>query len=200
MQIRTFTGAAVAPHLAGVAALRIAVFRAWPYLYDGDEDYEARYLAAYAASPDSLFVLAFDGERVVGASTGVPLAHEGEAFTRPFAGRGIGVEEVFYFGESVLLPEYRGQGVGHRFFDERERQARSLPGTRWTAFAAVDRDEHDPRRPPGHRGNEAFWAKRGYVRQPGMTMTLSWKEIGAGQETPHPLTFWLRPLDAAPAR
>ena len=194
MQIRTFTGAAVAPHLADLAALRIAVFRDWPYLYDGHAEYEAGYLSTYARSPESLFVLAFDGARVVGASTGVPLAHEGEAFRAPFAARGIEADSVFYFGESVLLTEYRGQGLGHRFFDEREGYARSLRRFAWTAFAAVDREADDARRPAAHRGNEAFWAKRGYLRQPGMTMRLGWKEVGDSVEAEHALTFWLRPL------
>lgn len=194
MQIRTFTGAAAAPHLADLAALRIAVFRDWPYLYDGDAAYEAEYLSIYARSPESLFVLAFDGGRVVGASTGVPLAHEGEAFRAPFAARGIHADSVFYFGESVLLPEYRGQGIGHRFFDEREGYARSLGRFAWTAFAAVDREEDDARRPAAHRGNDAFWARRGYVRQPGMAMRLAWKEVDGTAEAGHALTFWLRPL------
>ena len=61
------------------------------------------------------------------------------------------------------------------------------------AFAAVDRDDDDPRRPAGHRGNEAFWATRGYVRQPGMTMQLGWNERERG-EIAHPLTFWTRSL------
>jgi len=199
VQVETFTGSAVAPHLAALAQLRIAVFRDWPYLYDGDAGYEAGYLATYARSPESLFVLAFDDGRVVGASTGLPLAHEGEAFTRPFAERGIDVDSVFYFGESVLLPAWRGRGLGHRFFDEREAVARSRGRFAWTAFAAVDRDADDPRRPPAHRGNEAFWAKRGYARQPGMTMRLAWKEVGAEDDRDHALTFWLRPLSASSA-
>jgi GNAT superfamily N-acetyltransferase len=188
LRIETFTGTGVAPHLAAVAALRIAVFRDWPYLYDGTPEYEASYLAAYARSPESLFVLAFDGDRVVGASTGVPLAHEGETFLRPFADPA----QVFYFGESVLLHEYRGRGIGHRFFDEREAYARKLGRFAMTAFAAVDRDTPAP---AGHRGNEAFWAKRGYVRQPGMSMRLAWKEVGSLDEVDHVLTFWTRALD-----
>ena len=64
-----------------------------------------------------------------------------------------------------------------------------------TAFAAVDRDDADPRRPAGHRGNEAFWRKRGYRRQPGMTMRLAWNETGRG-EVEHALTFWTRTLEA----
>lgn len=195
--IGLFRGPDIAPYLGDVARLRVAVFRDWPYLYEGDEDYERGYLAAYAGSPDSVFVLAMDGGRVVGASTGLPLGEDTEAFQRPFAQAGIAVQEVFYFGESVLLPAYRGRGIGHAFFDRREAHARALGRFRWTAFCAVDRDEADPRRPDGHRTNDAFWRKRGYARSEGMTMHLPWAEVGRG-EVVHPLTFWLRPLEAAP--
>ena len=192
--IRAFHGDAITPWLPDVARLRIAVFRDFPYLYDGDEAYEQRYLATYAACVDSVFVLAFDDGRVVGASTGIPLRDDGEAFQQPFRARGIDVDRVFYFGESVLLPDFRGRGIGHAFFDERERHARTLGRFTHTAFAAVDRNGDDPRRPPGHRGNDIFWQKRGDVRQPGMTMHLAWKEHGEAGESEKPLTFWLRDL------
>jgi GNAT superfamily N-acetyltransferase len=195
--IQVYTGPQVAPHLDAVAELRIAVFRDWPYLYAGDHEYEKKYLATYAESPESLFVLAFDGGRVVGASTGIPLTDETAAFQQPFLDRGIPLSDVFYFGESVLLPDYRGQGLGHRFFDEREGYARRLGRFAMTAFCAVERDDGDPRRPPGHRGNEAFWAKRGYQPQQDMFCRLEWQEIGHDVASCHRLRFWLRPLDAA---
>jgi len=193
--LQSLSGAALLPHLDAVAALRIAVFRDWPYLYDGDAAYEREYLAAYAQSPRSVVVLARDGDAVVGASTGIPLGEDSAEFQAPFHARGIDVGKVFYCGESVLLPQYRGRGLGHAFFDAREAHARALGGFEWTAFAAVDRDEADPRRPAGLRGNEAFWSRRGYARQPGMTMQLHWNEIDHG-DIQHPLTFWLRPLEA----
>ena len=197
IDIRTFSGGAIAPHLDAVAALRIAVFRDWPYLYAGDADYEKKYLATYAESPHSLFVLAFHGERVVGASTGIPLADETAAFQQPFLDRGIALERVFYFGESVLLADYRGRGLGHRFFDEREAYARRLGGFDLTAFCAVERKADDPRRPPGHRDNDAFWLKRGYQRQADMFCQLEWQEIGQTLPNCHRLRFWLRPLETA---
>ncbi|NYH49149.1 UNVERIFIED_ORG: GNAT superfamily N-acetyltransferase [Xanthomonas campestris] len=191
--VETVRGTQVLPHLAAVAQLRIVVFRAWPYLYDGDADYERGYLAAYAASPDSVFVLARDGDAVIGASTGLPLLDDSEAFHAPFRAAGIDPASVFYFGESVLLPDYRGQGIGHAFFDRREAHARALGRFALTAFCAVERAEDDPRKPADHRPNEVFWRKRGYAPQADMRVQLAWAELQHG-EIDHSLRVWTRPL------
>jgi GNAT superfamily N-acetyltransferase len=197
INVQAFTGAAVTPHLDAVAALRIAVFRDWPYLYDGDRDYESNYLATYAKSPESLFVLAFDGERVIGAATGIPLVDEVASFQQPFIERGIDLASVFYFGESVLLRPYRGQGLGHRFFNEREGYARRLGRFAMTAFCSVERAAADPRRPDGFRPNDAFWTSRGYARQDDMLCHVDWQELGHEAQSAHALRFWLRPLETA---
>lgn len=196
MQIRTFIGADVGEHLDAVARLRIEVFRDWPYLYQGDDpDYERRYLQAYARSPGSVFVLAIsDQGQVVGASTGIPLADDDAAFREPFVACGMDPEQVFYCGESVLLPAWRGQGIGHRFFDEREAHARRL-GKRWSAFCAIERAAEDPRRPADYRPNDTFWRKRGYQPQAGMRCHLDWNEVDQGR-CRHTLRFWLRELPA----
>lgn len=194
LRLDVFHGETIAPHLDAVAALRIAVFADYPYLYEGDLDYERGYLQRYARSPRSLFVLARDGEAVVGASTAILLADDAETFQAPFRAAGIDPATVFYFGESVLRRDYRGRGIGHGFFDAREARAREL-GLAVCAFCAVDRAADDPRRPADYRGNEVFWGKRGYLRQPGMYCTLDWPEPGLG-DVRHTLTFWLRRLAA----
>src|SRR5690606_23143734 len=68
--------------LGEVARLRIEVFRDFPYLYDGDLGYEEEYLRTYVQSPRSVIVLARDGDRIVGASTAIPLADESEELQR----------------------------------------------------------------------------------------------------------------------
>ena len=197
MALRIVRGAEVGPFLPDLARLRIGVFREWPYLYAGNEAYERAYLEVYVRSPDSLFVLAMDGERIVGASSGLPLADDAEAFRAPFEAAGIDLARVFYFGESVLLPEYRGRGLGHAFFDAREAHATALGRFDWTAFCAVDREAPDPRRPADYRGNEALWGKRGYVRRDDLRCSLGWPEAEGGPDVGHSLTVRLRAFSRA---
>ncbi|MCD0280021.1 GNAT family N-acetyltransferase [Xanthomonas melonis] len=191
--VEAVSGNAALPYLDAVAQLRIAVFRAWPYLYEGDAAYERDYLAAYAASPQSVFVLARDGDAVIGASTGLPLLDDSEAFHAPFRAAGIDPASVFYFGESVLLPAYRGRGIGHAFFDRREAHARALGRFALTAFCSVERTPDDPRKPADYRPNDAFWRKRGYAPQPDMQVRLAWAELQRGQ-IDHSLSVWTRAL------
>ena len=197
LRLETATGAAIAPWLPALAELRIAGFREWPYHYEGHEAYEAEYLGVYPATPDSVVVLAFDGERVVGATSGLPLAAEAEAFRAPFEAAGMDVARVFYLAESVVRPEYRGRGLGAAFFDAREAHARQLGRFEWTAFCAVERAADDPRRPVDHRGNEGLWGRRGYVRRDDLRCRLAWPEIGGAGEIDHTLVFRLRRHEAA---
>ncbi|GLZ87368.1 GNAT family acetyltransferase [Metapseudomonas resinovorans] len=194
MQIRLLQGAAIAPHIDDLARLRLTVFREFPYLYDGTLEYEARYLATYAKSAESLFVLALDGERVVGASTGLPMADETEAFQRPFREQGWDPQRIFYFGESVLQAEYRGTGLGVRFFAEREAYARRLGRFAHCAFCAVERPATHPRRPPGYQPLNAFWARRGYRHHPELRTEYHWRDLDEDTESAKPMSFWLKEL------
>lgn len=194
LRVAPLTGEALRAALPQLAALRIRVFRDWPYLYDGSEDYERRYLATYAASSGSVIVGAFDGERAVGAATALPLAHETDNVTAPFRARGLDPERIFYFGESVLLPEYRGRGIGVAFFAEREKHARGLGGFTHACFCAVQRAADDPRRPAGHVPLDDFWRRRGYAPVPGLTCRIAWRETGEPAESAKTMRFWMRAL------
>jgi hypothetical protein len=109
-------GAAIEPYLDDLAALRIEVFREYPYLYEGTPEYEQRYLRAYSESPRSVVVLARERGHVVGASTAMPLAEHSEQVAPALAAAGYEPATVYYFGESVLRASYRGRGLGHAFF------------------------------------------------------------------------------------
>lgn len=189
--VRPLTGAEILAAIDDLARLRIAVFAAWPYLYDGDPCYEAEYLREFVAAPDGVLVAAFAGERIVGAATASPMRAQKAEFRAPFEERGIDTETLFYFGESVLLPEWRGQGIGHAFFDHREAQAARC-GASATTFAAVIRPEDHPARPSGYAPLDPFWRKRGYAPVPGFVTELPWKEHGEAAESPKPMQYWMR--------
>lgn len=198
LRIENLTGASIVPALADVARLRIEVFREWPYLYDGSLAYEHDYLAGFAASRDALIVAAWDGARIVGAATAAPLTGHTADFALLFANHGIDPERVFYCGESVLLPGYRGSGVGRSFFERREAHARACTGSKGPfeliAFCAVMRAVDDPRVPAGYRPLDEFWSRRGYRAASGLVGRYAWKEIGAAEETEKPMQFWMKPL------
>jgi GNAT superfamily N-acetyltransferase len=170
------------------------VFRAFPYLYDGDLDYEARYIASFAASPNAVVVTAFDGASVVGASTAAPMATQMDEVTAPFRARGWDLSRTFYFGESVLRASYRGQGIGVRFFQEREAHARAC-GASTATFCAVIRGADHSSRPAGYVPLDAFWRKRGYAPAPGLLCHIGWREIGEAAESPKAMQFWTKRLD-----
>ena len=193
LDVQVLKGAALAAALGDVAALRISVFRDFPYLYDGDEAYERRYLSAYRDAPGAILVGAFDGPWLVGASTGTPLASHDPAFSAPLKEAGFDVARIFYCAESVLLKPYRGQGVGHRFFEIREAHARDL-GLEFSAFCGVVRAEDHPGRTADYRPLDGFWSRRGYAPIPGAVASFSWEEVGSEEEVPHDLQFWIRKL------
>lgn len=192
IRVARLTGEALGAALDDVARLRIEVFRAYPYLYDGDADYERAYLQTYRDSPDAILVGAFDGSRLVGASTGTPMEDHAE-FATAFAGQDIDLKDIFYCAESVLLPDYRGQGVGHAFFDHREAHGRVL-GRKYSAFCGVVRGVDHPLRPAGYEPLDAFWRKRGYAPVEGAVANYRWKDLDQQDETDHALQFWMREL------
>lgn len=194
LRVAPLHGAELEAALPDLAELRIAVFRAFPYLYEGDRDYEIGYLSAYAQDPGAIVVGAWDGDRMVGAATGEPMSGAHPEWSAPFQARGYDIADVFYCGESVLLPDYRGRGVGHAFFDHREARARAL-GKAICAFCAVVRPPDHPARPAGYQPLDGFWTKRGYAPEPGLEAVFDWKEVGVSEETPHRLQFWLRRLE-----
>lgn len=193
LRVETLSDAALRAALPDLAQLRIVVFRAYPYLYDGDLDYERGYLSSYAEAPGAVVIGAYDGARLVGAATAAPLSGEKGEWTEPLAARGVDLDTVFYCGESVLLPEYRGRGVGHAFFDQREAAGRAL-GMTFSCFCSVIRPEDHPARPEGYRPLDGFWRARGYAPVEGAVAVFSWREVGRAEEVEHRLQYWGRAL------
>lgn len=181
-----------------IAGLRIKVFKEFPYIYDGSAQYEVKYLERYIDAYDAAFIGAFvenDGEKMIGVATCLPLAQEDDFVKKPFIQNNINLEEIFYFGESVLLPEFRGQGIGHQFFNQREKYALSFKNIKKTTFCAVQRPDDHPLRPANYRPLDTFWNSRGYFKDPELSSQFSWQDHGEKVETIKNMIYWVKQWD-----
>lgn len=195
VEVTALTGAAVRAVLPDLARLRIEVFRDWPYLYQGTYDYEQDYLANFAACEGAIIVAALDAGAVVGAATAAPMSSgHAEELVAPLAAAGHDISKLFYLGESVLLRAYRGRGLGHTFFDQREAHACALGAFTHAVFCGVKRPDAHPLQPPGYVPLDGFWRKRGYAPMPGIVGSLSWRDVGEASETAKPMQYWIKAL------
>lgn len=193
-RIETLRGGDAIRYLKDLAELRIRVFRDFPYLYDGDFEYEKKYLNTYFSCPESFVALCRVEDRIVGAATAIPMKYEEESFKSPFLRDGLDPSKICYFGESVLLPEYRGLGIGKAFMKARIDFAHSYPEVQYAVFCAVVRDADHPKQPIGYRPLNSFWEGMGFKMLPGMETKYSWKEIGESQESEKKMQFWINEL------
>lgn len=177
-----------------LAALRIEVFRDFPYLYEGSFEYEKDYLQTYVNSDRAFLFAVFDNEKMVGATTCIPLIDETAEVKEPFEDVGMNLDDIFYFGESILNKECRGKGIGKQFFEQREKHAASFENYTTTCFCAVDRPKNHPLRPEAYAPLDEFWKNRGYKKSKVLKSKFSWKDINEPHETKKTMIYWLKKI------
>lgn len=194
VRIAPLTGEDLAAWLPELARLRIEVFREFPYLYDGSTTYEEKYLRTYAETPGAVIVGASADGRPIGAATGLPMRGEPDHVTGPLKAAGYDIGRLFYFGESVLEPAWRGQGIGVRFMAERKAWARNLGGFEHAVFCAVQRPADHPRRPAGHVPLDDFWRRRGFAPIEGLACAFIWQDLDEAAASPKSMGYWIKRL------
>lgn len=190
-QFKVIHAADIANYLDDLAALRIKVFREYPYLYEGDFNYEKKYLSVYLKSPQSMLIIAFFENKVIGISSALPLKDEAPELTAPFIKHKLDLNQFYYLGESVLLPEFRGRGIYKHFFAARESIAKEH-GLKQAVFAAVKREDITP--PINYIPLDNIWHRFGYQKNTLLQTQLGWKDIGKMHSTDKTMEFWMKPL------
>ena len=192
MIYKTFKSKEIESVFDDLAHLRITVFKDYPYLYSGTIEYEKEYLKIYSKSDRSFLFTVYDGDKMVGATTCIPLTDETEEVKKPFLDLGMDIDSIFYFGESILLSQYRGLGLGNRFFDERESHAEHFGSFKMTCFCAVARPNNHPMKPDNYRPLDEFWTKRGYHKEVALESKFEWLDINESVSTFKSMIYWTK--------
>lgn len=194
IKIRTLTGAAIRTYIPSIAKLRMEILKEFPYLIAGSPEEDAQYLKRLSQSKDSIAILVFDGPKIIGVSTGIPLKEERPQFQKPFLEKSDNPADYYYFGVSALLKEYRGRGLAHHFFDLREHHVKNLKRYKKICFTIASRPQNHPKRPLDYVPLDAFWKKRGYIEHQNLIATFPWREIEEETPSPKKLHFWTKNL------
>jgi len=193
LEILRLNGSEARKYVKELGLLRLKVFFDYPYLYEGSLDYEIQYLETYFKAKHSIVVLLKEDNKIIGATTGIWASEEEASFREPFRKHGLNPDDVFYFGESVLLPEYRGKGYGKIFFEEREEFARSLSFIKYLSFCGVVRKDH-PLEPNGYKPLDTFWQAQGFKKADGLVTEYHWKDRGDEKETNKQMQYWIKEI------
>jgi hypothetical protein len=174
--------------------LRIEIFREFPYLYDGNLDYEKEYLKTYSKASSSMILVVFDQNQIIGASSCLKLIEETPEVILPFIKANFDLNSIVYFGESLLKSSYRGQGIGKVFFEEREKHALTFQEITTACFCAVKREHDHPLKPHEYIPLDNFWNQRNYSKQASLISEFEWKDTNENQPSIKIMEYWTKQL------
>ncbi len=189
---KSFKGNDIESVFDELAYLRITVFKDYPYLYEGSISYEKEYLKIYSNSEKSFLFGVYNENKMIGATTCIPLSDETLEVIKPFQEAGFDINSIFYFGESILLKPFRGLGIGNLFFDEGENHARSFGTYKTTCFCSVSRPDNHPLKPENYEPHDKFWNKRGYQKNENLQSKFEWLDIDENISTLKPMIYWTK--------
>lgn len=195
IRLEVCCGAEILPYAKEIAKLCNTVYREYPYLYDGNDEGYQCYLESYAHSEHSIVCLAFDEEKIVGVATGMPMTETRETYQQPFLNHNEKMETFFYLGELVLLPFYRGYGIGKAMFREVEKLVRKNNHLTKICLCQIEDVKNSDLKPEGYMPNDHLWSKLGFQRRAELNFSGFWTNVNEREETFHLMVFWIKDLD-----
>ena len=172
-----------------IASLRIHGYAEFPFLYQGTYECEKEYLEHYFNSKKSRFLIAFDGDKIVGLSIAIPLVDELDEVKQPFIKQGININTYAYIGDMVILPNYRHLPILSCMFKFYEQYVDKF-GYEHIFWAIVDRPIDHPDRPKNYNDLAYLWNDFGYYKQTNIALNMAWKELNKVDSEMHTLSIW----------
>jgi hypothetical protein len=170
------------------------VLKEFPYMQADNTEADMQYFKTLSQSKDSIAVLVFDGPKIIGVTSGLPLEENLEVLQKPFLKNQLAPSDFYYFGVCALLKPYRGRGIAHHFFDIREEHAKHLKRFNKICLSNVLRPKNHPQKPKDYVSLENFWKKRGYIERQELIGHLPWRDAEEKHPSPKSLVFWIKEI------
>lgn len=196
----SLVGPEIIPVLDDVARLRVELFRDYPYLYNGNLEYEKNYLKGLAGNEKSFVAAAYHGGEVVGAATALPLLSDAEILDgvrERFVRAGIEPAACYYYSEILVRPAHRRRGISSEFYRRRKEMALDI-GFSVACFAALDTGDSGMTAPPDYFDPSGMWRRMGFSRHRDIHVDYHWPTLqpdGSTADMAHRLYFWTRRLE-----
>ncbi|MEK6627422.1 MAG: GNAT family N-acetyltransferase [Bdellovibrionota bacterium] len=185
-------------YLNAIAAFRIKYFREFPYLYEGNLEYEQKYISGFAKNPKALLLIIKSDDEIVGVSTAIPLISDADILgnaSKKFTEKKLNPKEFYYYGEVVIKPEHRGQGIASYLMRKQETFAKDL-GYKKISLATVVRDKNDPRTPKDYVSTDEVWKAVGFKKEE-IFINYEWPTILSNntiKSIDNQMVFWTKEL------
>lgn len=193
LHVEAYKGQEIAPYSKDIVQLSNTLFKGYPYFYNGNDGEYTEHLQSYAQSKNGIISIAFDGDKIVGVATGIPLSEAWDKYQKPFQQRGDDVKKIYYLGELLVLPEYTGKGLGQQMAKEVEKFAKEKGFQTITAQVIDEKSLKEPA-PTGHYSMTNVLQKLGYQERPEINMESMWTNVNADKETSHKMVYWTKSL------
>lgn len=201
--IEIYVGNESSSYINMVSKLRIDVFREYPYLYEGEEEYERKYIHGYTTDKRAMIAIAKVDNVVAGISTGIPLISESDIVAdakKVFSQANINIGDYYYYGEVIILPQFRGLGIAKMLFSAQDTLIEKW-GFKQVCILTVVREHNHPLKPINYKSPDGMWEHLGFFRNK-ITTNYHWPTIQADntvRDVTNTLEFWTKHLKASNA-
>lgn len=176
------------------AHIRLTFFNEYPYLYDGTLEASHAYCREVMSYKDAAAIVAYSNNEPIGILTGTSMASYSQHFGEPDAFRAMGIDPntLYYFGDVIILPEYRGNGLTRCLFQGLESWI-VAHGYVSGCFVTESHASH-PLKPLGYRELDSLWVALGY-RKTHINAQYEWNTIqpaGPSRKQEHVMPYWVK--------
>lgn len=184
-------GDQILPYLEQISQLYINIYEEFPYLFQGDvEQQKVAIKEHYISKKTGIVCLLLIENQVVGAGLGCALIESSDKFKEPFIKQKYAIDNLFFWGELILEPVYRGKKLGKKLY-QKMGEAIKQSGYSSVCFCTVERSDDHPSKPDTYKSLEPLWEKLGFKKDEKLTFTGRWQEIGKEEATDQPMVFWV---------